>query len=955
MSSPILTALSRLANPLRWLGGLVGLAWKRLWHHPGLTLLALLGIVLSVGLVSNASFFAQAVDLVILRQELAALSQRTGRPPFSMRIYLFPSARKPVSLQTAENVGRHIAATLSAEVGLPLRHQGLHIESGSLLLLPAPDDPRYANATGTHLSSTSLVYIANVAPQMEIIAGDPLDDSPSQGKLDVWMHAYLAEKMGVRPGEEFALQIAFGQAPLPIRVRGVWRARDARDPFWFSDPDIVLREMLLVRRADYLASVQPLIPGQTKFVAWHVILDEQHILPAKARAYARGIERGLAVISQYAPGVKLDVSPLEPLTQFVQRQTTLTTTLLSFNLPAFGFLLYFLMLISAILTHWQRRETAILVSRGIGIAGVVGMTLVEELLLFLVGAPLGIGLGMALARAMGHTASFLTFTQRPPLPVSLNGFNLPLTAAALAIALFSRLWPAAQAARRSVIEHEREHARPARGPFWHRYYIDLLLVAPALYAYRQLDRQGTLALLVRDRPEDLYRDPLLVLTPALFIVTASLLTMRLFPLFMLLLDRLATLTNWVTPHLALRQLGRQSQEYVNPLLLIIVCLALGSYTLSLAASLDQWLIDRIYYGAGADLTFLPTLERQDRSEDELPGADWIPLPSEFRALPGVLAVARVGDYKVQLSLGQDRPLIARFLAVDRLEFPAVAWFRADFAAEPLGALMNALAAAPEGILVSERFLDENQLHVGDKLTATVELDEGIYVFSEFLIVGTYRHFPTVYEDRTAVIGNLEHLFSFYGATFPHRIWMRLQPEADGRTVLQAVSDLGIEAGAPRDTRALIREEQGKMERAGVFGALSLGFLASAAMAALGLLVHSYASLRDRLYRFAVLRAVGIERRQVIGQIALEYAALIAYGVAVGIGIGGVAAQRLAPYFRIAAGQKAPLPPLIPIVDYDRMATLAIAFAATMIALEIVIIAIGLYRRLFEMMRLGSQG
>jgi len=127
------------------------------------------------------------------------------------------------------------------------------------------------------------------------------------------------------------------------------------------------------------------------------------------------------------------------------------------------------------------------------------------------------------------------------------------------------------------------------------------------------------------------------------------------------------------------------------------------------------------------------------------------------------------------------------------------------------------------------------------------------------------------------------------------------------------------------------------------------------MAALGLLVHSYASLRDRLYRFAVLRAVGIERRQVIGQIALEYTALVAYGVAVGIGIGGVAAQRLAPYFRIAAGQKAPLPPLIPIVDYDRMATLAVAFAAAMIVLEVVIITVGLYRRLFEMMRLGSQG
>ena len=45
-----------------------------------------------------------------------------------------------------------------------------------------------------------------------------------------------------------------------------------------------------------------------------------------------------------------------------------------------------------------------------------------------------------------------------------------------------------------------------------------------------------------------------------------------------------------------------------------------------------------------------------------------------------------------------------------------------------------------------------------------------------------------------------------------------------------------------------------MERVGIFGTLTVGFLASAAMAILGLLLYSYASLRDRVYRFSVLHA-----------------------------------------------------------------------------------------------------
>ncbi len=99
-------------------------------------------------------------------------------------------------------------------------------------------------------------------------------------------------------------------------------------------------------------------------------------------------------------------------------------------------------------------------------------------------------------------------------------------------------------------------------------------------------------MLVKDRPSDLYQDPLLILLPALFTLVAALLAMRLFPLILRLMD------SWRALYpgdalLALQQLGRQSQAYINPLLLIIVCLALGVYTFSLAGSLDKWLEDRI--------------------------------------------------------------------------------------------------------------------------------------------------------------------------------------------------------------------------------------------------------------------------------------------------------------------------------------------------------------------------
>jgi putative ABC transport system permease protein len=523
--------------------------------------------------------------------------------------------------------------------------------------------------------------------------------------------------------------------------------------------------------------------------------------------------------------------------------------------------------------------------------------------------------------------------------------------------LVAKLWTAAVSSGQTVLTQEREHARPPRGPFWYRAYLDILLLIPTIYGYQQLTDRGTLGALVQDRPEDLYQDPLLIIVPALFVIVAAFITMRIFPWIMRLLDALAHLTPWLTPHLALRQLGRYSQNYINPMLLVIVSLALGVYSLSMAASLDQWLLDRLYYRSGADLTFEPYSEVEALSQTPTSGADWVPPIDEFRALPGVADAARVGDYEahVTLAAGDGRRIEGRFLAVDRVDFSRTAWFRSDLAREPLGALMNRLAAQEDGVLVSQHFLSENQLAINDKITIWVLTNFGASVETQFTVVGVYEHFPTVYEDRETIIGNMEHLFSYFGMTMPHRIWLKLQPGSDGEQVLDEVLTTGIDTLRENDTQEIIVNEQARMERVGVFGTLSVGFMAAAFMAALGLLTYSYSSLHERLFIFSVLRAIGLKRPQIIGQIALEYMILIAYGAVAGVAAGSIAANLFVPLFRVTGEQGAPLPTLLPIIAQDQIWPLALVFATVMIGLELIVISGAIYQRLANALRLGHQG
>ena len=60
-----------------------------------------------------------------------------------------------------------------------------------------------------------------------------------------------------------------------------------------------------------------------------------------------------------------------------------------------------------------------------------------------------------------------------------------------------------------------------------------------------------------------------------------------------------------------------------------------------------------------------------------------------------------------------RTVQGTFLGIDRVDFARVAFWRRDFAPGPLGALMNALAQAPDGILASRDFMKEYALKVGD--------------------------------------------------------------------------------------------------------------------------------------------------------------------------------------------------------------------------------------------------
>jgi len=116
------------------------------------------------------------------------------------------------------------------------------------------------------------------------------------------------------------------------------------------------------------------------------------------------------------------------------------------------------------------------------------------------------------------------------------------------------------------------------------------------------------------------------------------------------------------------------------------------------------------------------------------------------------------------------------------------------------------------------------------------------------------------------------------------------------------------------------------------------------------LIYSYASLRDRVYRFGVLNAVGVSRRQIMAQLVLEYAFLVLFGVAAGVLIGNFASELFIPFFRFTGEQGVPLPPLLPIIANQQVLNLVIVFTSTIVLAELVTVALAFRQQLGKILR-----
>ncbi|MFF4773568.1 FtsX-like permease family protein [Microtetraspora fusca] len=727
----------------------------------------------------------------------------------------------------------------------------------------------------------------------DLVAGAWPAESPAgtAKTVEAALSQPAAEAMRVAPGGELAVVGRLDGRTVKVKVTGVFRLRASDGDRWAGDE--LLRNGSQV--GDY-TTYGPLVVPATTFVSrfatsvsatWTALPDLSGLTREDLRPLAASVTGIATTLRDGCAGCTVSTGLPAMLTQLDRAALVARSTMLIPVLQLLVLAAYALTLTARLLSDHRRMEVALLRSRGAGSVRLAALAGGEALL---------VALPCAVA------APYLA----PPLLALVGGTGTPLwrnpgattfavsVAVALACAVLLAL-PAVRGARRTYVEEQGARGRGDRQGILQRAGADLALLVVAALAIWQLQRYG--GPVTETTGGDLGIDPLIVTGPALALLCGGLLGLRLVPLFSRLLERATTRRPGFAAAVGVRQVSRRPARYSGPALLLTMAVAIGALSLATSATWGRSQDDQARHLAGADLRV--TAGQGDTADG-------------FSALPGVTALTPV--HRVRASMGGGD---VDLLAADAARLPEVMLLRPDLSDLPLATLAAHLVpnspALP--VVVTDDLAKERNLVIG---TSPVPID----------VVGTVRAMPGTPAGASAVLADLTALRTVTKAPAKATEWWLA---ASGHDTSAAAAALAKRGASVTEVAALTRQLRDDPLAGGLRGALVLGFVAALAFAVLGFLVNAAVSARERRSEFALLGALGVGFRQMLGLLAVEQSFVIGLSLVGGVLLAAAVALAVVPSIVLTGQATAVTPPVVLDIPWPGVAALGLGVGAVLLA------------------------
>jgi putative ABC transport system permease protein len=815
---------------------------ERIWLYKQLVLWVLIGLVTAVTFTLSLPLYVDAVYSDLLTTQLP-------NPPYAFRIRYLGSWNGTIAQTDVAAADRAIRAGFVTQIGYPLQRQTQFVRVGTYNRTLEND---------LTLGPADVGMLSGADDQMTISAGVWADDvTRSDGIIPVLIPDAMFYQHGLDVGDRLTLR-GTNNTSVEAEIVARWHPTNPDDPAWIFPPRFFDTIMIVPESTAWIMVGDT--PKPVTEAAWYLVFEDGEVRTADIDSLLAQIVNQTRRLETVLPGVRFE-TPETNLRAFNQAVQQFTLQLAVMIAPVGGLVLYFVGLVAGLLVQRQAPEDVKLNSRGMSRRGLLLIHLLMWIMMVAVAFGISLLLAPLVVRLVGQTTSFLRFDRTElALDIRLIAPALLAAFATSVVAASSGLFLAWRSIGQNVNSLRQNEARVTVA-WWQRTYLDVLLLIPAAYILVTLRQQGGLVASA-DRP---FSDPLVFVGPTLFALGLTLLFLRVFPFVLSRLAQMVALTRSIALLMALRELTRSSQRYRGTLLMTAFTLSLITFTASLASTLDRSLHDTIQYQVGADLVLVTAIdalvEQQGDDAQSLVVTGFNAPPVEqLTRLPGITDVARVGRYRARLQVGSRSIATGEVLGVDRWSLANVATFRADYADRPLSELMNHLAVERTGILLDRATAMQYGLALGQALTLEVQA-LNVWYAMQVRVVDVVDYFPTITPSANGffAITNLTPIFETVGTPLPFNVWLGLQPGINRMALQTTIREQGFPVISYRDSEAALRLAQADAGRRGVFGFLSVGFIASVLLTLIAVGVQNAATYRVQARQLGMLQSLGLSR------------------------------------------------------------------------------------------------
>lgn len=932
---------------------MLGIMLQKMWQKRWMNLSLLLGCILLIATTVSFPLYQKAAYDRMLQDEFTQYVTQEGRWPMVVQMGATCKKDKKDTIGKIEK----FADAMYAQMGVP---KAQTVEYLNVFKAPVISSIKRADAEDMTLSLCTMTDLENHA---SIINGSMYSESgrTKDGAIEVVISQATLISKGLLLDEELTfdtIKDADGNK-LKVKIVGVFAKEDSKDFYFQENPENFVENCFM-----NTALFKEMFTGEnaSKYTIGVTVYDliDYEKVTANNISKINEYTEYMCTKSAYKSVIK-DPKYQSILEEYELKKVRISTTLIILQVPVLVLLAAFLLMISGQMYEMERNEISVIKSRGSFRGQILLLYIYQGLFLTFLGAAFGIPLGGVFSRLLGSTRNFLEFDFSQGLKITYTLETFVYALAAMFITLLSISLPAVKHSKVSIVHLKQQKALKKKS-FWEKFYLDIVLIGVSGYGFYSFNKSmGSISETVLSGKS---LDPLLYISSSLFIVGMGLFFLRIQPnivkLIYLCVKRFCGPSSYISFMENIKN-GRKMQLIM---LFLIMTISLGMFHATVARTILENAVENTEYRDGVDIIIKENWPGVIDSSGVPTGQYMEPDFGKYASMDFASTYSKVYyDNAAYVKQSKNSRTMMTLMGIHTKEFGLMTKLPEEVNDKYYYEYLNELAKVEDGALLSKNFQTTLDYKIGDTIEFTnVDGDS-----AKAKIVGFVDYFPTysptvttinpdgnaVTEDNYLIVTHYAFLKKQWGVK-PYEIWISLNDNADSNAVAAFIDKYSMKVKRYVNKSEDVENTMTDPLLQGTNGVLTMGFVVTILLCAVGYLIYWIMSIKERELVFGVLRACGFHKSEIVKMLVIEQIFSGVFSVLAGIGIGKLTSGMFVPMLQASYATSEQVLPMKLITRASDMYRLYGIIAAVMLVSVFVLIALLFRMNVTKALKLGEE-